>query len=246
MAQGSRKIDISRVVNNTVGVISRNPVVFLGLSLLIVGLPNAAMEYIQGSPAAIAGSFSSSAAILTGLIGFFVFLFLSIVLQATLIVATLNDLANKEINLGDCINQAIRKFLPLLGLGLFFGLGISFGFMLFIVPGVILFLMWIVAAPVMIAENRGIIASLKRSAALTSGSKGMIFLLVIIFFIVAMIISAISASLGFFNATTSIIFALIANMITGALQGAGTASIYVDLRTAKEGTDSSTLAEVFA
>ena len=246
MTEGSKKIDIGRVVNNTVGVISRNPVVFLGLSLLIVGLPNAAMQYSQGNPVAIAGAFSSSTAILTGLIGFFAFLFLSVVLQATLIVATLNDLGNRAISLGDCINQAIRKFLPLLGLGLLCGFFISFGLLLLIVPGVILYLMWIVAAPVMMAEDRGIIDSLKRSAELTSGSKGMIFLLVVIFIIVSIIISAIGGSFGFFSVTTSAIIAMIVNMITGALQGAGVASLYVELRTAKEGTDSSSLAEVFA
>jgi len=245
MAEGSGKIDIGRVVNNTIGVIGRNPVIFLGLSLLIVGLPNAVMHYIQGSPDMMTDVFFSFTAILTSLIGYFVFLLLSVVLQATLIVATLNDLGNKEINLADCIIQAIHTFFPLLGLGMLMGLGIVLGFTLLIVPGVILFLMWIVAAPVMMAENRGIIGSLKRSAELTSGSKGRIFLLVIIFLIAATVIGAIGGAFGFFSATGSIIFVLITNMVTGALQGAGTASIYVDLRTAKEGTDSSTLTEVF-
>ncbi len=249
MADGNGKIDIGRVLNNTFGVISRNPVVFLGLSLLIVGLPNAAMQLIQGSPDAIAGAagaFASPTFILTSVIGFFVFLFLSVVLQATLIVATLNDLGNREINLGDCISQAIRKFLPLLGLGILFGLGIFLGMLLLIVPGVILYLMWIVAAPVMMAEDKGIIDSFKRSAELTSGSKGMIFLLIIIFIVLAIIIGMIGGVLSFFSITASIIVAAIVNTITGALQGAGVAAIYVDLRTAKEGTDSSTLADVFA
>tara|TARA_R110000772_G_scaffold56211_13_gene128042 strand:- start:4444 stop:5184 length:741 start_codon:yes stop_codon:yes gene_type:complete len=246
MAETSGKIDIGRVLNNTFGVISRNPVVFLGLSLLIVGLPNAIMQYIQGSSATIEGAFASPAIVITGLIGFFVFLFLSVVLQATLIVATLNDLGNKEINLVACLKQAIGKFLPLLGLGLLFGLGIGLGFLLLIVPGVILYLMWIVAAPVMMAENRGIIDSLKRSAELTSGSKGMIFLLMIIFVVVAAILGGIGGGLSAFSVTASVIMATVVNTINGALQGAGIASIYVDLRTAKEGTDSSILADVFA
>ncbi len=246
MADVASKIDIGRVLTNTFGVISRNPVVFLGLSLLIVGLPNAAMQLIQGSPDAIAGAFASPTVIITSIVGFFVFLFLSVVLQATLIVATLNDLGSKEINLGACISEAIRKFLPLFGLGLLFGLGIALGFMLLIVPGVILYLMWIVAAPVMMAEDKGIIESFKRSAELTSGSKGMIFLLMIIFVVVAAVIGGIGGALSFFSVTASVIIATIVNTITGALQGAGIASIYVDLRTAKEGTDSSTLADVFA
>ncbi len=246
MADTAGKIDIGRVLSNTFGVIGRNPVVFLGLSLLIVGLPNSVVQLIQGNAAAVTGAFASPTVIITGLLGFFVFLFLSVILQATLIVATLNDLANKEINLGDCVSQAIRKFWPLLGLGLLFGLGIALGFLLLIVPGVILYLMWIVAAPVMMAEDKGIMESFKRSTELTSGSKGMIFLLIIIFVVAAAIIGGIGGAIGVFSVTASVIAATIINTITGALQGAGIASIYVDLRTAKEGTDSGTLADVFS
>lgn len=246
MADTAGKIDIGRVLSNTFGVIGRNPVVFLGLSLLIVGLPNSVVQLIQGNAAAVTGAFASPTVIITGLLGFFVFLFLSVILQATLIVATLNDLANKEINLGDCISQAIRKFWPLLGLGLLFGLGIALGFLLLIVPGVILYLMWIVAAPVMMAEDKGIMESFKRSTELTSGSKGMIFLLIIIFVVAAAIIGGIGGAIGVFSVTVSVIAAAIINTITGALQGAGIASIYVDLRTAKEGTDRGTLADVFS
>ncbi|MEH6758527.1 MAG: hypothetical protein V7676_13595 [Parasphingorhabdus sp.] len=246
MAEAPGKLDIGRVLTNTFGVISRNPVVFLGLSLLIVGLPNAAMQYIQGSATTLAGAFASPALIITGLISFFVFMFLSVVLQATLIVATLTDLGNDEINLGDCVKQAVRKFLPLIGLGIVFGLGIVLGFMFFFIPGVILYLMWIIAAPVMMAEDKGIMESLKRSAELTRGSKGMIFLLMIIFVIIASIIGGIGGALSLFSVTASVLVATIVNTITGALQGAGIAAIYVDLRTAKEGTDSSLLADVFA
>lgn len=246
MADAAGKIDISRVLNNTFGVISRNPVVFLGLSFLIVGIPNAIVQFIQGSPEAIAGAFASPAVIISGFIGFLVLMFFSVVLQATLIVATVKDLDGKPINLGDCIGKAVAKFLPLLGLGLLMAFGISLGFLLLIVPGVILMLMWIVSSPVLMIENKGVIDSMKRSAELTSGSKGMIFVLMIIFVVLAAIIGAIGGAMGFFSVTASVIVAMVVNTITGAIQGAGIASIYVDLRTAKDGTDTSTLADVFS
>ena len=81
---------------------------------------------------------------------------------------------------------------------------------------------------------------------LTSGSKGMIFVLMIIFVVLAAVIGGIGGALGFFSLTASLIVAMVVNTITGAIQGAGIASIYVDLRTAKEGTDTSTLADVFS
>ena len=246
MADAAGKIDISRVLNNIFGVISRNPVVFLGLSFLIVGIPNALLQLLQGSPEAMAGAFASPALILGSVVGFFVLIFFSVLLQATLIVATLNDLGNKEISLQECIQQALAKFLPLLGLGLLVGLGVMFGLLLLIVPGIILALMWIVASPVLMAENKGVIDSMKRSAELTSGSKGMIFVLLIIFVVFAAVIGGIGGAMGLFSTTGAVIITLIINTINGAIQGAGVASIYVDLRTAKEGTDTSTLADVFS
>jgi uncharacterized membrane protein len=126
------------------------------------------------------------------------------------------------------------------------GLGIGFGMILLIVPGVILYLMWIVATPVMMAEDRGIIDSLKRSAELTSGSKGMIFVLLLIFLVLAVIFGMLVAFVGSLSTLFLAIITLASNTITGALQGAGVASIYVDLRTEKEGTDTSALADIFA
>jgi len=246
MADADAKIDISRVLNNTFGVISRNPLPFLGLSLLIVGIPNALMQLIQGSPDAVVSAFASPAVVITSIVGFFVLMFFSVVLQATLIVATVKDLGGEKVDLQACIGKAIAKFLPLLGLGLLVSLGIALGFLLLVIPGIILALMWIVATPVLMTENLGVVDSIKRSADLTSGSKMMIFLLFIIFVILAAVIGGIGGAISIFSTTGAVIVALVVNTITGAIQGAGVASIYVDLRNVKEGTDTSTLADVFA
>ena len=126
------------------------------------------------------------------------------------------------------------------------GLGIGFGLLFLIIPGVILYLMWIVATPVMMAEDRGIIDSLKRSAQLTSGSKRLIFVLLLIFVIITTVFGLLVAFVGSLSTPLLVLVTLAINTINGALQAAGVASIYVDLRTAREGTDSSALAEIFA
>ncbi len=246
MADADAKVDISRVLNNTFGVISRNPVVFLGLPFLILGVPNAILQFIQGDPAAVVGAFASPAVIISSIVGFFVLIFFSVVLQATLIVATVKDLGGEQINLGDCINKALSKFLPLIGLGILMSLGIAAGLILLIVPGVILALMWMVSTPVLMTENKGVIDSMKRSAELTSGSKLLLFLLMVIYVVLAAIIGGIGGALSIFSASGAAIVALLVNTITRAIEGAAIASVYVDLRTMKEGADTGSLAEVFA
>ncbi|MGB5724503.1 MAG: hypothetical protein WBM39_08800 [Parasphingorhabdus sp.] len=246
MAEPTGKLDINRVLDNTFGVIARHPVIYLGLSFLIIGIPNALLQTAQGNFTTGAGGFNVSTSYSSQGFGFIALMLLSILLQATLIVATLNDLGGKPLSLADCFAKALKKLLPLIGLGILMALGIGFGLILLVAPGIILYLMWIVATPVMMAEDLGVIDSLKRSAELTSGSKRLIFVLLIIFFVLAMVFGLFVAFVGSLSTILLAIITLISNTITGALQGAGVASIYVDLRTAKEGTDTSALAEIFA
>ena len=246
MAEPNGKLDISRVLNNTFGVIARHPVIYLGLSFLIIGIPNALLQTAQGNFTTGPVGFNVSASYSSQGFGFVALMLLSILLQATLIVATLNDLGGKPLSLADCFTKAVKKLLPLIGLGILMALGIGLGLVLLIVPGIILYLMWIVATPVMMAEDRGVIDSLRRSAELTSGSKRMIFVLLLIFFVLAIVFGLFVAFVGSLSTILLAIITLVSNTITGAIQGAGVASIYVDLRTAKEGADTSALAEIFA
>ena len=243
MAEAAGKMDISRVLNNTFGVITRHPAIYLGLSFLIIGIPNALLQTAEGNFTTGSNGFNISTSYSSQGLSFFVLMLLSILLQATLIVATLNG---KPLSLGECIATALKKLLPLIGLGIVMGLGIGFGLLFLIIPGVILYLMWIVATPVMMAEDRGIIDSLKRSAQLTSGSKRLIFVLLLIFVIITTVFGLLVAFVGSLSTPLLVLVTLAINTINGALQAAGVASIYVDLRTAREGTDSSALAEIFA
>jgi hypothetical protein len=246
MAELAGKINISRVLNNSFGVITRHPVIYLGLSFLIIGIPNALLQTAQGNFTTGADGLNASASYSSQGFGFIALMLLSILLQATLIVATLNDLGGKPLSLAECFTRALKKLLPLIGLGIIMALGIGFGMMLLIVPGIILYLMWVVATPVMMTEDRGIIDSLKRSAELTSGSKRMIFVLLLIFFALAFVFGLLVAFVGSISTIFLAIVTLVSNTITGSLQGAGVASIYVDLRTVKEGADTSALADIFA
>lgn len=246
MADVNAKIDISRVLNNTIGVIGRNPFIYLGLSLLIVGIPNALLETMQGGTVTESGSFGFTASYSSQGFGFIALMVLSIIVQATLIVATINDLGGKPVSMAECFSKAVHKFLPLLGLGIVAAFCIGVGLVLLVVPGVILILMWMVATPAMIAEDKGVIDALSRSSELTSGSKGTLFVIIVIFFVISMVIGVLLTMVGSMGPVMLGLFTMVTNTITGALQGAGVASVYVELRSVKEGTDTDTLADVFS
>lgn len=252
MVDAVQHLDIGRVMNNTFGVIKRNPLIFLGLSFLIVALPQALIQLATGvsatggDAAAVLEMFSSPSVIAASAGGWLLLVILSVLLQATFIIATVKDLNGQQVSLGECLGQAIGKILPLIGLGLLMTIGIMFGMILLVIPGLILALMWIVASPVMMAEDKGVIDSLKRSAELTKGSKRWIALLFIVYLVIAMVIGLLMIPFAFAGTTAVALAGLVINTLTGAIQGTGIAAVYVDLRIVKEGGNTDALADVFA
>jgi hypothetical protein len=105
------RFDVARVISRMTGVVSRNPGVFLGLAASLTGLPTLALALLQLVP-----GLSERMGQLNSLTGLFS-LFLSPMLEAALIHATVSDLNGVRPNVGDCLNTAIRNVLPLIGIG---------------------------------------------------------------------------------------------------------------------------------
>jgi glycerophosphoryl diester phosphodiesterase family protein len=92
--------------------------------------------------------------------------------------------------------------LSLIMLGVGIGLGIAF--LLLLIPGIILGLMWALWLPVAVLEDTGLVDSTSRSAELTKGSRGRIFvicfLLIVLVYIVYVLWEVpILALLGIFH-----------------------------------------------
>jgi hypothetical protein len=72
-------------------------------------------------------------------------------------------------------------YLALIMIGYWIGIGV--GFVLLIVPGVILGLMWALTIPVAVIEDTGLRDSVNRSAELTKGSRGRVFVVYLLFLV---------------------------------------------------------------
>ncbi len=72
-------------------------------------------------------------------------------------------------------------YLALIMIG--YGIGISVGLVLLIVPGIILGLMWALTIPVAVLEDTGLRDSVNRSAELTKGSRGRVFVIYVLFLV---------------------------------------------------------------
>ena len=245
-----RAFDLGRVVQRTVTSIGQNAAGFFGAAVVLVGVPSTVSALGQGSmlTTPTASSFLYMA---VGTVLYFIGLFL---LQGMVVKAAVNGFNGKKTSFGDAFNVGVQMFLPLLGLAIVASIGMGVGFLLLVVPGVILSILWSVAAPAVVVEKRGVFESLQRSRDLTRGYRWPVFGLLVIYIVLAWIVGAAVGGLslavgGTFETSPNLLVNLISgpvvNVVSGVVGSAGVASLYFELRTAKEGAGPEDLAAVF-
>ncbi len=245
------RFDFGRVTSRTFGLIGRNFVPFLILSLILSGAPYLIVSVVR--PALLQGNPGMMGA-LTVLVGL-VSLLTGLLLQAALTRASIDDLSGKGVSLGAALSTGLAVMLPMLGLGIVIGVAVAVGFLLLIVPGVYLALRWAVAAPVLVVEKAGIFAAMERSAGLTQNHRWGIFGLVVLYVLFAVVVQVVIALIipGSAEALAgavepSILFLVImtaVQAVTSMIATVGVAAIYFELRQIKEGVGVTELASVF-
>jgi uncharacterized membrane protein len=257
------KFRIGRVFNDSFAVIGRNAVLCLGLAALFSGLPTLAYQlWALSRLAPITGtdpdaSFDSSTfgepnfmadysaiSIGFGLVSYI----LSLLLQASLVRATIEDLNGKQPSFGDCIAKAISLFLPTFAIALLVGLGVGLGFLLLIVPGIMLALRWSVAVPALVQERLGVFGSMARSRDLTKGSRWALFGLFVILLVASIAIELAlgTASALFGGGVPGAVVDALVTSVTSMVMSIAAAVSYVELRQVREGTSVDELAEIFS
>jgi hypothetical protein len=250
-----RRFDIGRVFELTFGAIGANGLPLLLISLLFVGLPQAAMAWAQSYFYAQAGAsaFMGMAAVVW-VVGLIVSMICNVLMQGVVTHTVVADLQGRKPTLGESLGVALRSFWVLLGIGIVSGLAMMLGMILLIVPGVLIFLIWMVAGPVAIAERAGVGRALDRSRTLTRDHRWWLLLLAVIYFAVSWVLGILAGMLGVavsgFNPASTLNFVTL--IVGPAIQALSTliwaamvAATYVELRSVKEGGGKENIAAIF-
>jgi hypothetical protein len=133
--------------------------------------------------------------------------------------------------------ELLRAATPVLGqlilVGIVAGIGILIGFLLIIVPGLILITIWSVAAPVVVLERPGVFAALGRSRELVRGNGWQVFgVIFVLFFLVIIVSSAIQIAADSAGTGAGIVARVVVGILTGPISGLAAAVLYFDLRAA--------------
>jgi len=246
-------IDSGRIIGRGFRVVGENFVPFTGIAVLLVGLPAVAVQYLSASSVATGTALAWTSPLYWAAI--IVPWILTALLQGILVRATILDLADAEMELGQCMVTAFVLVLPIAAISLLVLIGFFVGFVLLIVPGVIFYLAMSVAIPALIEERAGVFGSMARSYRLTRGSWLQIFVLFILYaifmafvwMIVAVVFGAEIFGLGLAPdpMMSGVAYGLVSTL-SAVIVGIMTASLYIELRTVKEGATTDALASIFA
>jgi hypothetical protein len=192
------------------------------------------------------------------LFGSLLMIVLGTVAQAIVLYGAFQVMRGRPIDLAESARIGLRRFFPIVGIAICVSVLAGLGFVFFVVPGVIVYLMWFVATPVCVVEQLGPFASMGRSRELTKGHRWKLFGLSLLVVLPALIVSAIVGALvlatlqgGIVAVTTAMAGTLgkVVNMVWSAVWTAFFAIVivvtYHDLRVAKEGVDTDQIAAVF-
>lgn len=118
--------------------------------------------------------------------GFFVIPLILGILIATLyqgmVVSLVRDLrgGGRKSSVRDLVSSVWQVLWELVGAGILAGLGIGFGFLLVLVPGLYLTTIWAVIAPVIVVERREVLEAFGRSRQLVRGNGWRVFVVVVL------------------------------------------------------------------
>jgi hypothetical protein len=158
---------------------------------------------------------------------------LSVIYQG-MVVKLVQDVQDgrRDTSVADLLGSVSHVFGPLLAVSILFGIGVAIGFVLLIIPGLYLLVIWSVVAPVTVLEQPGVFNAFRRSGHLVRGNGWAVFGVIVIVFLAVAVVSIavgiVASGLGSagralvqwaVNALLAPISALSASVIYFALRG---------------------------
>lgn len=170
--------------------------------------------------------------------------------QAATVVAVSDIQLGRPVGVVDVFARIRSRIGELILLSLNVGFRIAIGILLLVVPGILVALMYSLTTPVAVLEDRTISESLPRSAELTKGHRGRIFVIYLLFFVLTLIVSwlwqipaaMLIAGFGrgrptFTTDVVSQVGAFLTSVLIGSIPTIALTLVYYDVRVRKEAFD---------
>lgn len=138
----------------------------------------------------------------------------------------------RDNSIGELVRSVVPVLMPLIGAGLLTAIGIVFGFVLLVVPGVYLLTIWAVTAPVIVVERRGVFEALGRSRQLVRGNGwpvlGTFLVAILIGLVVTLILTAVGKGISD-DPILDVVFYALASTVTAPVEALVASVLYFRL-----------------
>ncbi len=115
-----------------------------------------------------------------------------------MVVKLVNDVRDgrRDHSVGALLRSVEPVLIPLMVVSVLFGLGVAIGFILIIIPGLILLTIWSVVAPVTVLEHPGVFAAFGRSRELVRGNGWPVFGVIVLLYLGVIVVSLVSSGIA--------------------------------------------------
>jgi uncharacterized protein UPF0259 len=216
----TRSIEPGQVISEAFETYRNHAGALLGGALIVIGIS-----------AVINGIFATTGSLALVAIGALISI-VATVLYTGYVVKLVQDVRDgrRDFSVGELFSAAAPYIGTLFLNGLLAGIAITIGFILIIVPGLILITIWSVIAPSIVVEDRGVIEAFGRSRELVRGSGWNVFGAIVLAFLIVIAVSIVAGLIGSaVNDAGRVILQAIANVLTAPIAALVASILFFEL-----------------
>ncbi len=221
MEASANRIETGRVISEAFDTYGKHAGPLLGGAVILLGLAGL-----------ISGLLSATDSLVLRLVGSIVTL-VATVLYTGYVVKLVQDVRDGRLDqsMGELFSAAAPFILTLVLNGIVFGIAVFFGFLLLIVPGLILVTIWAVVAPAIVVEDRGAVEAFGRSRELVRGNGWPVFgaIVIAVFILLALYFVAAAIGLGVAGDTGMVVASVISSVIGAPVWALVSSILFFDL-----------------
>jgi hypothetical protein len=220
MEATTRSIEPGRVIGEAFETYRSHAAPLLGGAVLVIGIAGI-----------VEGLLSVSGSIILGILGAFVglaagFLYTGYVVK---LVQDIRD-GRRDFSVGELISHAAPYLGTLILAGILAGIAIAIGFVLIIVPGLILLTIWAVISPSIVVEDKGVLEAFGRSRELVRGHGWQVFGAIVLTFLIIVVVGIVASLIGSAIGDAGlVILRTIGNVITAPIWALVASILFFDL-----------------
>jgi hypothetical protein len=180
--------------------------------------------------------------------GIFLYFIVWALATAAMSYGTYESLRGRPASLGQCLKKGLPLIIPAIVVTILWALATFAGFLLLIIPGIILGTIWYVIIPVTVVERPGIFAAFGRSAELTRGNRWRVFGISLVVGVIVWVINMLAGLTSLVtagNASAVLLVGWIVAAVNLVIGSVVVAVVYYYLRIAREGGSIEDIAAVF-